>query len=83
METGALQTYRSAEPNENNNNVVEIEAKGKHYKNYKNVEWVEKEETHVVAMCSQQIATGVLNRTGLDVNVHCNAKTGCGMLLHF
>ncbi len=60
-----------------------MEAKGKHYKDYKNVEWVEKEETHVVAMCSQQITTGVSNRTGLDVNVHCNAKAGYGMLLHF
>lgn len=30
-------------------------------------EWVENEETHVVAMCSQQTTTGVFNGTGLDV----------------
>lgn len=30
-------------------------------------EWVEREETHVVAMCSQQITTGGFNRTDLDV----------------
>lgn len=33
----------------------------------------EKEGTHVVAMCSQQIATGVFNGTGLDVaSPHCS-----------
>lgn len=30
-------------------------------------EWVEEEETHVVAMCSQRIATGVFNGNGPDV----------------